>query len=61
MADKVDVELAHPWDGHEVEERVSVSHDTAAELFRAGIARPATVSAAKAAGVDADEAATKRK
>lgn len=61
MADKVDVELAHPWNGSEVGDRVSVSADTAAELVRGGIARPATVSAAKAAGVDADEAATKRK
>jgi hypothetical protein len=61
MADKVDVELAHGWDGHDPGARVSLDAQQAADLIRAGYAVPATVTAAKAVGVDADEAATKRK
>jgi hypothetical protein len=60
MAD-VDVVLVHPWRDKEVNERLSLDADLAAELVRSGTAVAATVADAKAVGADADDAATKRK
>ena len=57
----VSVELAHHWQDHLPGDKVDVSEEQARLLVSAGVARPATVSDAKAAAVDPDEAASKKK
>lgn len=58
--DKVSVKLAHPHDGKNPGDTVSVEEGDAKRLIRGGIAVPATVAAAKATNTDPAEAATKR-
>jgi hypothetical protein len=60
MADKVEVKLSHPWRDKDVNDVVAVDADTASQLIRSGTGRAATVSDAKAAGVDPAEAASKK-
>jgi hypothetical protein len=60
VADNVKVELTadHAEEGM-AGDVVEVHPDRATTLIRGGVARPATVSDAKAAGVEPDKAATK--
>jgi len=59
MSDTVDFKLSWPHQGHEPNEIIKVSPNEAKRLAQAGVGRPATVSAAKAAGTDPGQAATK--
>lgn len=60
MADTVKVKLSAHYQGKAPGEEVEVSAADAKRLARGGIAVPATVNDAKAAGTDPDSAATKR-
>lgn len=57
----VSVELNHHWRDHVPGDRVDLDEELARSLYSAGVARPATVSDAKAVAVDPDEAASKKK
>ena len=57
----VSVELNHHWQDHVPGDRVDVDEELARSLYSAGVARPATVSDAKASDVDPGEAASKQK
>lgn len=57
----VSVQLNHHWQDHLPGDRVDLDDELARSLYAAGVARPATVSDAKAADVDPDEAASKKK
>lgn len=59
MAD-VTVTLAAHHQGHAPGDRITVDSIEAKRLLHAGVAAPSTVPDAKAAGIDAAEAATKR-
>jgi hypothetical protein len=61
----LDVTLAHPYtdtDGtfYDVGERLEVEESVANQLIRNGVANPSTVAAAKEAGVNPDQAASKK-
>ena len=60
MSKKIEVELAHPHNGKNPGDRLSLHEDDARRLIIGGIAVPATVAAAKATNVDPSEAATQR-
>lgn len=57
----VDVVLSHPWNGHEVGERLSLEDAEARQVINDGWGQPATKSAAKDVGVPTDSAASVRK
>lgn len=58
---EVEVVLAHPWNGHAVNDRVSVTDQEALDLIRAGYAVPATKPNATKLGVDPETAKTAKK
>lgn len=57
----VDVVLSHPWNGHDIGDRVSLDDAEARQVVNDGWGVPATKSAAKEVGVDPDSAASARK
>lgn len=61
MADTVNVQFSHPWQNHNVGDRVSLDANTARRLVQAGYAVPATKAEAENIGVDPATAATARK
>lgn len=60
MADNVKVQLAAHHQGHKPGDELELEPVEARRLIAAGVAVPATVPEAKRAGVDPDQAATKR-
>lgn len=56
-----DVQLAHPYDGNEPGDRITVDEETARRLLTAGYAVPATKPEAEKLGVDPEQAATAKK
>jgi hypothetical protein len=60
MADKVKVQLAHPYEGKNPGDTVSYDGETARMLIAGGWANPATVAEAGKVGADPDTAATKK-
>jgi hypothetical protein len=59
MADTVKLKLSAHHQGRKPGESIELDTVEAKRLIRAGVAAPATVTAAKAAGADPDTAATK--
>lgn len=60
MADTVNVTLTAHRQGKKPGDKIDVSAAEAKRLIAGGVAVPATVNDAKAAGADPDSAATKR-